>query len=671
VPGVTLVATSSLVAPTIALGLAILAVIALVALQRARPAIFSPTRRGERLEPSLTHPGMMRKRVRGHRRRQRTLRIALLAGAILILLDGLHVYRGVADLRSGETALVDSVKTLGGGPDSWSSGKLDAAVVTQGRALRRIRTGRDELRSDPLLLLASIVPVLSDQVTPLYHLADAGLAAATAEGAGIRVARDYEVMRAQAGPPGQRLVTFLQQSSPALQDADHALNPVVKPLREDLRRPLIGPVRTQVQRAVDLLGPRRQQVALAAQAARIVPGALGAQGSSHYLVLFANPSELRPAGGFIGVAGTLTFDAGQPKMTFKGAESYDPPLKHQFPVPYPLSRYLTFIDDTLGIGDAGWDPDFPATAKLSETMYTKSTGQTVDGTIQVDPYAVAAMLDVTGPIDVPGQGRFDSGNLFAKLNYIVNVQRNVPGAGKDALAPITQTILNRVLTQPSTSYQKLLTVLADQARGRHILVSLHDQGGAQVAAQAHLDGALLNPAADYMMVVDANVGATKGDYYVKKSINFKAEVPAQGSQRHQVVLTYDMPPVADATDALLNTFDGGAYHDYLRVYLPEKAAVEGLAYTLDGSATSDRLDLISFEHGHEVVGAFARVPRGHRVQLTLDYTVPGQGGRSYNLYIQKQAGTPPTPMDVTVSYPGGRLGGTTTLAADYAKGATW
>ena len=361
-----------------------------------------------------------------------------------------------------------------------------------------------------------------------------------------------------------------------------------------------------------------------------------------------------------------------PTLHLQGTDTYDPPLVHQYALPYPLDRYLVFKDNSLGLGDAGWDPDFPTTARLSEQMFTRATGSNVSGTIQVDPYAIAALLAVTGPVAVPGYGSFDSGNVFASLNFIVNVS-NQPGAGKAALGPIAGAIMGRLLAEPVQSYPRILAVLSDQVRARHVLFYMHSPDAAGLASQGLADGAVLKPAGDYLMVADGNVGATKGDFYVKKSIDFQAEVPATGDQHHQVVLTYDMPAPVDKVDEQLNPlrYDGGAYHDYVRVYLPENANVVGVTYRMDGKPADGRMDVVGFADGHEFVGTYARVPRGHKLQLFLDYSVPSGNARSYALYIQKQAGVLGTPFSVDVSYPGGRYTKTGDLTLDTTANLRW
>jgi hypothetical protein len=304
-------------------------------------------------------------------------------------------------------------------------------------------------------------------------------------------------------------------------------------------------------------------------------------------------------------------------------------------------------------------------------MYSSATGRQVDGTISIDPYALSALVEVTGPLDVPGYGTFDAGNLFPKLDFIVNVS-TAPGSGKGALSPIARAVLEKVLSQPVSSWPRLLSALQRQAAGRHLQLFLHDRRLATATAQFHSDGAVLSGGEDYLMVVDANVGVSKGDYYLRKSMTVKAELPSGGVSRHEVTLDYNLPLPVDATDSALNP-GSGEYHDYLRFYLPEAATLSGLRFTEDDQASSDGggSDPVTFEHGRQVVGTYFRLPRGHRAQLRLDYRVPLLPQNSFDLLIQKQAGSPARPTTVDVSYPGGQARRQADLAEDISFHVAW
>jgi hypothetical protein len=174
------------------------------------------------------------------------------------------------------------------------------------------------------------------------------------------------------------------------------------------------------------------------------------------------------------------------------------------------------------------------------------------------------------------------------------------------------------------------------------------------------------------MVVDGNVGATKSDFYMTKSMDIKAEVPTSGLSRHQVTLQYKLPLPVDDVDRALNRPDQGAYADYVRVYLPELASGISVRYAQDdgpGFGGYDRTDLVN---GKQVVAAFFRLPRGHQGTLQLDYFLPlDVRNRTFDLFIQKQAGIPDRPTTLELSFPGGQTTRRSSLSTDAAFQVSW
>jgi hypothetical protein len=441
-------------------------------------------------------------------------------------------------------------------------------------------------------------------------------------------------------------------------------------LNQDSGHHLLPPFASGTKQAITVLQPIDDLARVGAVASRFGPAALGAEKSQNYLVLLTNPSELRPGGGFVGAVGNVTMAKGSvASVEVRPQESYNPLIKQHTNVPSPLGRYLKFYKNSVELGDAGWDPDFPTTAKLSEGLYTAATARQVDGTISVDPYALSAMLAVTGPVDVPGYGTFNSDNFYPKLNFIVNAS-TAPGSGKGALTPISQAVLSRVLNAPASSWPRLLQAFQQQAEGRHIQAYFHEPNLAQATAQAHYNGGLLASSGDYLMISDANVGATKGDYYVKKSADLKTVVLSGGVVRHELDVHYDMPLPVDDTDRKLNPGEG-SYRDYVRFYLPETASLASLQMTADGQPVDASVDAISFDHGRQIVGSFFRLPRGHSAEVRLFYEVPVTLYQQYDLLVQKPAGVAGLPLSMTVSYPGGQAQRQSPLGQDAHFSVNW
>ncbi len=590
--------------------------------------------------------------------------------AAAVLAEGVSLALSVHDLQRGAQILQDASIALGGSPAEWTPKRIDSSKVLATEAEPMLADAADRLQSNPLLNAFGLIPGISPQVTALKDLAASAVDGGRAFQDNLTIAQAYNADSAGSGPKGTRVVNLLKASEAPLADAHARLAPTVVRLEADLRGPLLPPLRTQLGHALDMLAPASTRVDGGLIAARYGPAAIGGEAQKTYLLLLENAAELRPAGGFAGAVGTITFDHGAPAgIDISDQGAINPKLKQRFDPPYPMSRYLIFYNNSLEIGDAGWDPNFPSTAKLSEAMFLSATGKAVDGTIAVDPYAIGEVIRLAGPIDVPGYGTFTADNLFPKLDHIVNVATG-PGSGKQALPPIIHAILQRVLDLPLNRWAELLNVLGDQAQTRHLQVYLHDQLLASALDRTHANGEMLAGKDDYLMVTDGNVGATKGDYYCHKNLTVRVEAPASGISRHEVLLDYSMPLPINADDVALNP--GGAYRDYVRVWVPETANLTSFQFSIDGKPNPiGGLDALGLEHGHRSFGVFFILERGHRAQVRIDYTVPLIPGSSYDLYVQKQAGVPSLPTRLELSYPGGGLVSAADLKRDIEFTHSW
>jgi hypothetical protein len=595
--------------------------------------------------------------------------MALAVLAVLMLAEVIHLRGALRDLTDGTNNVRQAAAILGSEPSTWTPERILSARRLNDLGLSEAEAGRTALRSDPSMNLLGRLPYFGDQVAATRDLTDAAVAGAEAVGDQVAIADAFDRARQESAPPGQRLLALMQAAVGPLEHAAAVLAPPLQRLQTDSRRPLAGVIRSRVDQAIATLSPRLE-LALAARAVgRYMPSALGAGGPRAYLLLFPNPAELRPAGGFAGAVGSVVFSDGTPSgLQVEEGDNIDAAVNRGFPPPPTFARYMPFSHGHLDIGD-NLEPDFPAQAATSEGLFTAATGREVDGTIAVDPYAVQALLAVTGPVTVPVYGTFDSHNFFSRLDTIVNVDRGA-GSGKGALAPISRAVVAQVLAQPLGSYFKIFSVLQAQATRRHIQLALHDPTLRAAAAAARADGAIVGGVDDYVMVVDANIGATKGDYYIHKAMTLQAEVTSDGTSRHRLVMRYDLPPPVDDVDRALNPF-GGGYHDYVRFYLPQTATLRNFSYRQDGRAGTGSLDSLTSVNDKQVVAAFFELPRGHAAELTLDYEVALRGNRSDDLYIQKQAGIPGYPLSVDISYPGGRLMQSLFTDRDHRVGFAW
>ena len=598
---------------------------------------------------------------------------------MVAFVEGYELYGVISDLRSGTAELQRSLSELGRTPAEWTPARVDAAARTQADAATKVDRADRRLQSDPLARILLAVPYAKDQARATLDLSSVAAEAARADGDLVDLARLY-VNRPQGagGDPGTQLIALLQSSSPLLADADTRLAAASHRLDQDSRLGLLSPVQTQLRRARAVVGPARDSAHAGAETAKLLPALLGATGPKTYLVLLANPSELRPSGGFAGEVGTVSFDHGTlTKLDLRSEDSIGT-YRDRFPPQGQLGTYLSFVDNQVEIGDAGWDPDFPTSARLQERMFTSATGQQLDGTISVDPYLIASLLKVTGPVDVPGYGSFDADNLFLRINVLANLNVG-PTGGKKGLPAIATVIITKILTQPSSRWGQVATSLQDAVSQRHLQVSVHDSAQEARLHALHVDGFLQNLplTEDYLMVAEANVAATKADNYLKRSMSVKVEIYPSGLNRHEVDIHYEYPPPVDATDAGLNKSSLNStslYRDYVRFYLPLTTTLANIGFLIDGKpapAYGGGLKEQGQEGGHQVYGTFFTLPRGHSADLVIYYEVGLPADPPFNLHIQKQAGIPELPTDLTVSYPGGIATRMTSLSTDATLSVPW
>jgi hypothetical protein len=605
--------------------------------------------------------------------------LPIVAAVALLSIEAAGLYGAYRDLAAGAGGLRTAADHLGRTPDSWTPAHVDAASRSEADAAARLDRGRRRLQSDPLVWVALRLPFASDQARTVLDLAAAGAAADAAVKDAIGVAANYD--QAQAGAkaePGAALIALLEQAAPKLADADSKLADADRSLAADSHRRLLPPLARAVAGIRQQLEPAAGAAHQAAQAAALAPAALGATAPKTYLVLLPNPSELRPTGGFSGQVGSATISQGKiTNLVLQKDSVYAAKYKQSFPPPLHEGTYLSFPNNQVGIGDAGWDPDFPTSARTEEAMFLSATGTQVDGTVSIDPYFLSSLVAVTGPVDVPGYGSFNSTNLFPQLNILVNVQ----GGQKGEQAPsiLAKAIIAKLLAQPSSRWAALAKAVQQGVEEGHVQVVADQPELQTLLHQAHADGSLIPTplTEDYLMLVEANVAGDKADYFIKRSLSVKVEIYPSGLNRHEVDIHYEYPPAVDRNDTALNTTPynpNSLYRDYVRFYLPLTATLAHIGYLEDGQpapAYGGGLQEQEVANQRQVIGTFFILHRGHSADLILDYEVGLPADPPFQLYFQKQAGIPSIPVEVEVSYPGGVTDRKTTLVKDAVFTIPW
>ena len=367
---------------------------------------------------------------------------------------------------------------------------------------------------------------------------------------------------------------------------------------------------------------------------RLVPALtelLGGNGARTYLIEQVNPAELRPGGGFIGTFTALRADHGaltSVKDGSSGLLSYPRALKGApgyVAPPGPLQELLGPV--SWSFFDSNFFPDFPSNAKSGERFAQPKLGVKIDGVIAIDYYTVAKLLEVTGPLVIPGFGITVNSTNFVPL--VVQHDLAKDAIHKAILSAVTGPLVHRLTKLPAASWPALISALNDLAQTHHLQAYFNN-----ATVQAEIDrfgwSGTLNPTKshDFMMEVESNLGATKANYFVTR--HYTVVLTHSGSVLHHKItvdLVNNMPYVYRP-----NEF----YRAYISMFVSANA-----------SSPSSNLNPGSYPNpnvpsGTRLLAGWLNVPGyGTRGQAVFEYNTPWKADSTGTdqIYWQKQPGT--------------------------------
>jgi Protein of unknown function (DUF4012) len=389
----------------------------------------------------------------------------------------------------------------------------------------------------------------------------------------------------------------------------------------------------------------------------IITDVLGGNGTRTYLIEQVNPAELRPGGGFIGTYSVLQTNQGSLKLIKSGNATDLIGTRAAAGQPgyvTPPGPIREFVPNTSwSFIDSNFFPDFPSNALAGERFAQPFLGH-IDGVISMDYYTVAKMLELTGPLPVPGYGiTLTSANFVAQV-----VQSDLVATDpshKAMLEAVAGPLMNRIATLPASQWPALIAALNDLSSARHLQAYFNNANVQNQLVQFGWSGTL-NPtnAKDFMGEVESNLGGTKANFFIVR--HFTVELSRNGSVLHHRV-------TIDLTDNMPFAYHPQDYYSaYLRMYV-----------SANSSGTGDNLRRAKYPNPAPPAGTAmidGWVPLfhgyGHSAEAVFDYNTPwiADGRGEGQMYWQKQPGT--LTDAVTVKWSDGS-GHTYTLSGDLGQ----
>lgn len=391
----------------------------------------------------------------------------------------------------------------------------------------------------------------------------------------------------------------------------------------------------------------------------------GAKEAQKYLFLFQNDNELRPTGGFLTAYSIVQVDKGT-VIPEKSGDIYDLDQKfwQNIPIPKELGKYLT-TERYWNLRDMNIYPDFKKSMETFYQYYQTIPGEPddIDGIIAVDTQLLTWLLEVIGPVQIPGYGTFSAEVdprcdcpqvVYALSEIITRPTPYLRENRKGVLGPLMSAILSKTYELDKTKFPELFNVGINSLRGRHVQLYFVDDKSQTAAEKIAAAGRLyqlpdnfkdwqFGQNLDFLAVVDANLGGAKSNLFIDYEMKLSVTAPQDGYINNTLELTYRNRAKADNCNLEAGLLCLNAtLNDWIRLYLPpdsELIEIQGLEEEAE----------VYEEEGYQVVDGFFKLEPLGLARIRMTYRVPYQDQENYNLRLWKQGGIDPVPVLIEVT----------------------
>ncbi|TSD03747.1 MAG: Uncharacterized protein Athens071426_80 [Parcubacteria group bacterium Athens0714_26] len=393
--------------------------------------------------------------------------------------------------------------------------------------------------------------------------------------------------------------------------------------------------------------------------------------NQHFLLLFQNPSEIRPSGGFLGSFGDISLSQGSLKE-IKVDDIYNADRQLNLKIIPPAE--LQGITTKWGARDANWFFDFPASAQKVSYMLENSELFSKDS------------VKFQGPIELPTYRL-----TISEKNFLETVQREVE-AGQDkkpgqnpkrilsALAPIIMEKLRGISPEQKNEF---ISKLAGHLKQKDIMIYANNPDLENLITDSGIAGNVYslpdNFNGDYMAVVNANIAGGKADAVISQQITLKSKILNDGNVINDLTITriYDNQ---NKSDWWYNATD----KNYIKILTPPDATLTAFTgndkppaksnfnYSKNGylndidlqaieqtAIFSDKFqNWIGQESGKKFFGAWFSLPKNKTKTLKATYELGGNldmsDGKHYQFIFEKQSGVESS-LEYAVTAPDGYI----------------
>jgi UDP-N-acetylmuramyl pentapeptide phosphotransferase/UDP-N-acetylglucosamine-1-phosphate transferase len=570
------------------------------------------------------------------------------------VLPVVFVARDAADLMDrGRVASTRALTAARDGDAILASGSFRRAALTFARA-------GDKLDS-PLLAGGLAVPGLAPNMRAARELADIGTDLARA-GEDVTTAVKPEALEIIGG---RVPLEEVRRITPKLEAGSDALSRALARLRVLDDPYLIAPIRDAVDKVERELSHADGEARRGVAAAEVGPALLGGDGTRHYLLVVQNNAESRATGGFIGNFGLMTAQDGKVSIgelertaTWNEALARAGRPPGDAPADYH-ARYDQF-GPARTLQNVNLSPDFPSVAQLLMSLTPAAGLGPVDGVFAVDPFGLAALLQLTGPVNVEGWPTpIDASNAVdVTLNEAYAFFERTPERA-EFLGDVAQAVVDEATSGSLGKPAQVARVLGGAAHEGHLILAFARPEEQKFAEDLGVSGRVAPVRSDAVAVTTSNSGANKIDFYLHRNVNYRVQLDPDVAHRRAVAsgrLTVQLDntaPDQGLPQIVIGPyrpelFQAGENRAYLSLYSP--LALQGAS--LDGGPVAISSGV---ERGRNVYSLLASVPARATRMLTADLggAVRLRPGGWYELDVGHQPTVEPDRLRVSIEVPEG------------------
>ena len=471
-------------------------------------------------------------------RRRTWIAGGVLAGAAFVVTgaSALAAAGAAGDVRDGIDAGKAGLDAARQGEVPGATARFDQATDAFGRAA----TDLGRWWAQPGLA----VPIVGQQLRAVRTLSRAGQELAAAAGTST-AELDLRGLRLQQGTID---LAAVDQAAKAVGSARAALDRAATDV-ESARSPwLVPPLVEAVGDLTGRVAEARRDVGTTADVLNLAGPMLGRDGPRRWFVAVVTPAENRGSGGLVGNIAEITATAGKVNLVdvqrmARLNDAVDDEAAARVLPPIYADAYSEW-KVPVKLQNVTVAADFPTAAQALEAVQPLAGRGEVDGTISIDPLAVAALLEVVGPVTVPSWPEPISAENAASVllheQYVVLPEE----PRENFLGEVLAAVWARATTGDPVSPTRLARSLGPAVRGRHI--QFHSRRTDE-QARLHLlgaDGAARYAGGDHFRLVTNNGSQSKVDWFLRRAADYHVRYdPGSGKAEAtvKVTLTNDAP----------------------------------------------------------------------------------------------------------------------------------